>query len=478
MSNLMSTILAGILPANKDRLYFLQEKVEDDFFTGYHRDIWQIFNKVGLMTGGEVATEAVIKRSLDGVLDLPIERRAAIEDTLEDIYNVGEVSDADFKASIVFLEEDYKKNRLGEGLSTAMEILTSGIRTGKDVVYGVENAIESLHSSISEIERVSHGAMPEGNIFEERLDLLRELQEGDSTDRILTGIRPLDEMTFGGAGAGELWLIAAYAGVGKTFFCTNLGYNFAVMEKKNVVYLTAETIRSQVRRRVLTRHARHPKFGFPNGLSSGALKKHSPDNPILTPEQIAQWHTVMEDMTSPHEKGIFHLTQIPMGAKISTIHAKLNKLNSAFPIDVVIVDSLDLLSPETKRSSNREELNDILASAKLLATSFDNGRGLRLISPWQTSRDAWKEAKSNGRYFKSSMAETSEAERKADLILALLEDDNHDFKLKAQTLKFRDATPIDFELDIDYDRGYVGSSDRIGSSFELDLLGNGGYADL
>lgn len=478
MSKLMETILAGVLPDNKERLFYLQEKVEAEFFTGYYKDLWQIYNKVAIMTGGEVATRNVIVRSLDNVLDLPIERRAAIEDALESIYKIGEVTEADFKASIVFLEEEYKKNKLGEGLSTAMEILTSGVRSGKNVVYGVDDAVNSLQMSISDIERINHGNMPEGNIFEERLDLLKELQEGDVAERIPTGIRPLDEMTIGGAGSGELWLIAAYAGVGKTFFCTNLAYNFAVMEKKNVVYLTAETIRSQVRRRVLTRHTRHPKFGLPNGLSSGDLKKHSPTNPILTPEQVSQWQTVMEDMTDLDDKGIFHLAQIPMGAKISTIHAKLNKLNSVFPIDVVVIDSLDLLSPEAKRSSNREELNDILADAKLLATSFDNGRGIRLISPWQTSRDAWKEAKANGRYYKSSMAETSEAERKADLILALLEDDNHEFKLKAQTLKFRDSTPIDFELDIDYDRGYVGSSDRIGSSFELDLLGSGGYADL
>lgn len=383
------------------------------------------------------------------------------------------IDEVDFRASVAFLEEEYKRNKLGVGLADAMEILTSGTHKKNELVYGVDPAVESLYMTIAEIERVSNGVMPEGNVFEERGALVRELEEGNALNRVLTGIRPLDEMTYGGVGMGELWLIAAYAGVGKTFFCANLAYHLAMVEKQNVVYLTAETLRSQVRQRMLIRHSHHPKFGIPNGLSSSLLKKHSPQNPQMTPEQLSQYLSVIEDFTDvgDEDRGILHVAQIAMGSKISTIHAKLNKLNNAFPVDVVVVDSLDLLSPEVRRSTNREELNDILASAKLLATSFDNGRGIRLISPWQTSRSSWQEARETGRYTKAAMAETSEAERKADLILALLEDKNNMFKLKAQPLKFRDSEARDFELNIDYDRCFVGSSDRIDSALEATLGG-------
>ena len=471
MSDIMLSTIAAVLPDNKERLYYLQEKIEADFFTGAYQDLWKIIDRIAVMTGGEVATPPVIQKSLDRIIDLPIERRAAITEILNDATNHADVGESDFKASVAFLEEDYKKNVLGEGLSDALEVLTHGVRKGSELTFGVEPAVDSLHVTLSEIERVSHGAMPEGNVFEERAEIMRELQESDTMDRINTGIKPLDELTFGGVGAGELWLIAAFAGVGKTFFCTNLAYYFAVMEKKNVVYLTAETLRSQVRRRVLVRHTHHSKFGIPNGLSSSTLKKHTPENPILTPTQSEQWLQVIDDFSESKDRGILNVAQIPMGAKISTIHAKLNKINNVCPVDIVIIDSLDLLSPEVKRNSTREELNDILAASKHLATSFDNGRGTRIISPWQTSRDAWKTAKEEGRYTKSSMAETAEAERKADLILALLEDNNNEFKLKAQTLKFRDATPRDFEVNIDYDRCFVGSNDGIGFSHTEELLG-------
>lgn len=468
---LMHTVLSAIFPDNKERLFYLQEKVEDDFFSGIYLDLWRIINKIAVMTGGLIASESVIKTTLDKAINLPIERKASIEDVLSEILLSEPISDVEFRASVAFLEEEYKRNKLGLGLAEALEVLTSGVQRGKDIIHGVEPAIESLYMTIADIEQVSGGVMPEGNVFDEKADLLRELEEGNAMNRALTGIRPIDELTFGGIGMGELWLIAAYAGVGKTFLCVNLAYHLAMNEGKNVVYLTAETLRSQVRHRLLIRHSHDKKFNIPNGLSSSALKKHSPSNPVLTLDQIEKTKDVVDDFTTMGDgRGILHVSQIAMGAKISTIHAKLNKLNNAFPVDVVIIDSLDLLSPEVRRNSNREELNDILASAKLLATSFDNGRGIRLVSPWQTSREAWKKATEEGRYDKSSMAETSEAERKADLILALLEDRNNAFKLKAQTLKFRDSGVKDFELNIDYDRCYVGSNERVDNAFEAALL--------
>ncbi len=475
----MTTVLAAVFPNNKERLYYLQEKIEADFFSGHYHDLWQIINRIGVITGGEVATAKIIHKSLDQVIDMPIERRAAIDEVLDDILNFGEVKEADFKASVEFLVEEYRRNKLGEGLTEAMEVLSTGIRHGQDLVYGVDPAIDTLHASISEIEQISHGVMPEGNVFDERSELLKELHDDDALDRALTHIRPLDEVTIGGAGLGELWLIAAYAGVGKTFFCTNLAYTMSVFGGANVVYLTAETGRKQVRRRLLGRHTHHPKFNFPNGLSSDDFKKHKPSKPVLTPAQLEQWTEVIEDFTEDHDdRGILHVAQIPMGAKVSTIHAKLNKLNSVFPVDVVIIDSLDLLTPDVRRTSEREEFNDILARTKSLATTFDNGRGLRIISPWQIRREAWEQALKEGRYSKSALGDTAQTERKADLILSLLEDPNHEFKLKAQILKFRDSSTTDFDLEIDYARAYVGSADRAGSSFEADLLEAQGFDDF
>jgi len=461
-NNLMKTVLSAVFPDNSDRLFYLQEKIEDEFFSGNYLDLWRVINRIAEVTGGLVASEEAIKNTLDRALNLPIERKASIEDTLQEIITSTDVSEVDFRSSVAFLEEEYRKNKLGTGLSSALEILTAGVHQGKEIIYGVDPAIESLYNTIAEIEQVSQGVMPEGNVFEELSELIKELEEGNTMERVPTGIRPLDEMTIGGIGLGELWLIMAYAGVGKTFFCTNMAYNLAMNEGKNVVYLTAETLRSQVRSRMLVRHSHHPKFGIPNGLSSSTLKKR-----IFTPAQALQWQEVIEDFgTLQEDRGVMYISQIPLGTKISNIQAKLNKLNNSFPIDAVVIDSLDLLASEVPRQTDREKYNSIFTAAKLLATSFNNGKGVRIISPWQVSRSGLTNSETTGRFQLKDLADTADAERKADVVLGLLADPNNPYKLKAQPIKFRDGGTSDFELNIDYDRCYVGSNARVDSSFE------------
>ena len=458
----MKTVLSAVFPDNSDRLFYLQEKIEDEFFSGNYLDLWRVINRIAEVTGGLVASEEAIKNTLDRALNLPIERKASIEDTLQEIITSTDVSEVDFRSSVAFLEEEYRKNKLGTGLSSALEILTAGVHQGKEIIYGVDPAIESLYNTIAEIEQVSQGVMPEGNVFEELSELIKELEEGNTMERVPTGIRPLDEMTIGGIGLGELWLIMAYAGVGKTFFCTNMAYNLAMNEGKNVVYLTAETLRSQVRSRMLVRHSHHPKFGIPNGLSSSTLKKR-----IFTPAQALQWQEVIEDFgTLQEDRGVMYISQIPLGTKISNIQAKLNKLNNSFPIDAVVIDSLDLLASEVPRQTDREKYNSIFTAAKLLATSFNNGKGVRIISPWQVSRSGLTNSETTGRFQLKDLADTADAERKADVVLGLLADPNNPYKLKAQPIKFRDGGTSDFELNIDYDRCYVGSNARVDSSFE------------
>ena len=471
MTELERAVLAGVLPADRDRMFYLKERLTDDHFTGAYRDIWKLLIRIADITGGEVATRATLDTALNRVPDLPIDRRAAIDDSLDNLFSMGELPESEFKASVAFLEEDYRVNKLGEGLTQAMTILTKGVDNGKETIQGVESAIESVYSTVTEVEQSTGEAMPEGDVYEEKEELLRELTEQDSIDRLATHIRPLDDLTFGGIGAGELWLIGAYTGVGKTFLCINMAYTLSQFSGANVVYLTAETLRSQVRRRLLVRHTHHPKFGLPNGLSVSALKSHTADNKVLTPEQEQQWAEVIQDFTNPDpDRGRLYVAQIPMDAKVSTMHAKLNQLQTQFNVDVVIVDSLDLLASESRRGTNREELNEVLRSAKHLATTFNNGQGTRLISPWQTSVAAWREAQERGRYTKDSLGETIEATRKSDLVLTLLEKPNDQFTLKAQPIKFRDASPQDFELDIDYDRGFAGSTERIGSAYEQDMF--------
>jgi ornithine cyclodeaminase/alanine dehydrogenase-like protein (mu-crystallin family) len=66
------------------------------------------------------------------------------------------------------------------------------------------------------------------------------------------------------------------------------------------------------------------------------------------------------------------------------------------------------------------DLNTIIARLKNLALQFDNGRGLRVISPFQTNRQGRAAAEKNdGNYELSALSNANEAERSSDLVISV-----------------------------------------------------------
>lgn len=156
--------------------------------------------------------------------------------------------------------------------------------------------------------------------------------------------------------------------------------------------------------------------------------------------------------------GRFDVVQVPEDTPMSFVRSKLRAYQSIFNVDVVIIDELQMLSAAQKREREREELNQVVRAAKQLAVDFDGGRGVPVISPWQMSRNAWEEAQKNGgRYTRSSLSETAEAERRADVVISMYKHPESRSRVSAQVLKQRSGPIGDFELYVDYAHCYVGA---------------------
>lgn len=465
----MDTVLRGVLPDRSDRLLYAIERIEPEYFEQEYKYLWQIIRQTY-----HVTAEVLDSRALDKILPMSnfdLDTIAKIEDLWRHLSTLTDPSDVDFRVSIDLLVEDYKRNRLGEALTQGIEILTQGYDPGRGrpILRGPADAITEVRRELAEIEGKDSGGMQEFDMRTQKAAIMKEFNEGSHMERMPTGMTPLDAMTFGGIGLGEFWLSVAYTGVGKSMKCVNIGHHFAVTGK-NVLYFTTETVASQIRQRLLVRHSHMEKFGVRHGLSSEALKRHTHENPTLSEEELEAWHNVVEDFTTNPEYGRFIIVQVPRGTRLSVIQAKMDKWQLDVPLDLVIIDSVDMLSPEVRRPNVREELNELLVATKHMAVSFNEGKGIRIISPWQTSREAWRKAVDTGRYDKSSLAETSEAERRADLIVSMLEHPDTPTKLKVQTLKFRDGTPADFELDVNYNTCYIGSDNSLAQAEEYTNL--------
>lgn len=241
--------------------------------------------------------------------------------------------------------------------------------------------------------------------------------------------------------------------VHNTTTCINIVEHFVYKLKKNVVYATGETLRHQVRRKLICRRSRDSIYGYTSGLPYKEFELGE-----LSPREEKVLKHVIDDMSSTNY-GKCMVFQFPDRATVSYIKNRLALYATEFPIDVVVVDEARLLSSSRSRQSSWEELDEILKGLKQLAVTFNDGNGVLVISPYQVNRTAWNDAvKGDGHYKKSCMANSSEAERSADFILSLFRDPKTTNELAAKILKYRDGAEGEpFTLQIDLNSCFVGS---------------------
>jgi hypothetical protein len=209
-----------------------------------------------------------------------------------------------------------------------------------------------------------------------------------------------------------------------------------MLHGQNVFFGTAETLREQVRRRLICRHSVHPKFSSPHGITGDALKKG-----ILSDAEYSLFQNVVEDLTTDPTYGKFLIAQIPKRCTVDYFSALMAKYEVGYHVHVAVWDELRLAGVHSSRQSRREELNDIITDAKQMAVAHkhqDDTVGVLLLAPYQVSRAHWQEACRSGSYTKDCLSETSEAEKTADLIWShLVMPETRE--LRCQVLKYRDG---------------------------------------
>lgn len=468
---LMEVIIRGLFPNNKDRYYEAVEKIDRTVFTGTHRDLWDIICNVYDLTSELLDNHALARILEHGDMDQV--KRVEIEELWDDIAELNHITDVDFKATVSLLVDQVKKQKFGELLEESAKMIEVGIDQKGTRVRGIDNALEHARKGLEDINAVAWAdSFPIVNLRQSGSNFLDEVEAGGTIKRFATGCTPIDEMTHGGPGTGELWMVVAYTGIGKSLWCINFAHEF-VMGGANVLYLTLETQLSQIQKRFRILHAKQPQFGV-GGVSLDSLNKHSSDHPTLTDTEYERLHESVQEFDNNPDYGNLIVAQFPTNAKISQVKALLNRQQQQHNIDIVIIDSIDMLTTDTRRNNRREELNEIILATKEIAKDFDNGRGVPVITPWQTSREAYHKSGEDGtlgRYDITALAETSEAERRADCILAIGEKPDTPHRLRCQTLKWRDGQPRDFEIKVDYDHCLMGSKESINVNIEFDLIG-------
>lgn len=158
----------------------------------------------------------------------------------------------------------------------------------------------------------------------------RLLRIKDKNGQISTGWPSLDRRLFGGMNRGELNIFAGGSGAGKSLFLANLGVNWA-LQGLNVVYLTLELSEELVSMRI---------DSMLTGISTKEIFKELDD-------------VEMKVRIIGKKSGAMQVKYMPSGKTCNDLRAYLKEyeIQMSRKIDVLLVDYLDLLMPQSKKIS-------------------------------------------------------------------------------------------------------------------------------
>jgi len=168
----------------------------------------------------------------------------------------------------------------------------------------------------------------------------------------------------------------------------------------------------------------------------------------LTADEHAFFKIVCEDLVTTEGYGKLELWQPPKSqTTVADVEFKLMQIQQEYKstgrdLELVVIDYISLLGlpVEERTRDTNENLNIIIKQLKRLCLTFNNGKGLRIISPFQANRKGWEEAKANdGVYHLTALSNAHEAERSSDVVVALFIDESwrDEGKVKISCLKNR-----------------------------------------
>lgn len=323
-------------------------------------------------------------------------------------------------------------------LQDAQEVLLRGKKDGKKQIKGLEDAVRYLNNNSRSILLQNMDFKLESQIYSQE-DLKEELEEYEKmTTKSAAGVGirtwlPEIDSVRNGLMHSELMLVAAFTGQFKTTFTLNMAYQ-AAFAGYHVGFVSLEMSHKEMRTKLYVLHTCNQIFL--ETKYAHLVNKITTNDVIygnLSEEALEFYQYAVKDMVTNKDYGRLFVWQPDASAtSIEDIGAKFlefdNDLkNEGFSLDLGCIDYLTLLAPPSgkKNMDANEALNETIKLTKRLCLTFNNGQGLRIISPFQTNRKGYEEAiKGDGQYQLTALSNAHEAERSADLVISLFAGDD------------------------------------------------------
>jgi len=282
-------------------------------------------------------------------------------------------------------------------IQAAADIMEMGYSAPEDPERAADEAEQRIYEVARHDEKEQVASLRE--LVDQAMTDLEKIQNRESAFAGLpTGFRDLDAL-LSGLQPGNLVVVAARPGVGKSSFVTNLARNVAVESRMPVGMFSLEMSRWEIGMRLLCAEARVPWDSIRN-------KRVGADD----------WSRIVQAAEVLHDAP---LSIVDSGnVTLVDIRAKARRLSTRRAgLGLIIVDYLQLMSHHRRVDNRQQEIAEISRGLKLLAKELD----IPVIAVSQLNRDP--ERRQDKRPQLSDLRESGAIEQDSDVVMFIHRED-------------------------------------------------------
>ncbi|CAD7287335.1 replicative DNA helicase [Campylobacter suis] len=346
----------------------------DDFYLKGHADIFAAM--IECLNADQPMAVAFLKNKLGDKFD---------DNLMSEIYGTSPIIDIEKYAA------ELKEKSIKRGIVKVAQSMPATVNEDKpsrDMVDEISAKIYSL------VDGEKKGVIKQSpQIVEDLIEYLKKQAEleGQAVVGLSTGFRSLNEKT-NGFKRGDLVIVAARPGMGKTTLCLNF-INQVLKENLGVVFFSLEMPAEQIMMRMLSAKTSIP---LQNIISAN-----------MSDEELSRLNSACEEMASKklfvHDSGYVNIHQV---------RTQMRKLKAAHPeISLCVIDYIGLMMSTSNFNERHLQIAEISRGLKLLARELD----MPIIALSQLNRGL--ENRANKRPMLSDLRESGAIEQDADMIL-------------------------------------------------------------
>jgi replicative DNA helicase len=275
---------------------------------------------------------------------------------------------------------------------------SSALRTGdtRDIAAEIEQLVfgatqEKKNSQMARVGDLLDNALHE---LERRADT-----KGLDANTVMTGLRDLDE-TLGGFRPGQLLVLAAGPGTGKTSLAANIMYHAAVKQQKNVLFFSLEMTQNEVVERILAFAANVDS----TKLRSGNLSPKDFNMLFQAADEIQSAPMYVDDRSA--------VTPYDILAQARKLSAEINIRRPGQKVDLIVADYIQIMKSGGSTENRALEVAAITGGLKAIAKEMK----VPVLALSQLNRDRAKRAGDN-RPQLSDLKDSGAIEADADAVM-------------------------------------------------------------